>query len=368
MVYILSFLAVFILSFLFSSFFFKVAKRYKIIDRPKLKRKIHKKPIPLLGGLAVFFAAFIVIGVLYFVDRKFILGNHLFIKNIFGIFIGGAIIMFGGFLDDKYDLKPKFQIIFPIIAAVVIIAAGLGIRQISNPFGGMLNLAQYEWILLWHNGIAYRITLFADLFTFIWIMGMMYTTKFLDGLDGLVSGIGAIGSVIIFALSLTSEVNQPETALLALIFSGACLGFLIWGWHPAKIFLGEGGSLFIGFMLGSLAILSGSKISTTLLIIGLPVLDVLWVIIRRIFIEKKSPFSGDRKHFHHRLLDAGFSHKGAVLLLYFITASFGVSALFLQTAQRIKAFAVLIIVMLVMAITVITRTHLIKQGGFKIKK
>jgi len=366
--YFVIFISAAVLSLVLTRILLSIAIKLNILDRPRLGRKVHKKPTPLLGGLAVFFAAFIVIGILYFINPEFVLGRHLFLKNILGIFIGGAIIMLGGVLDDKYNLKPKFQIIFPILAALVIVIAGLGIRQISNPFDGMINLARYEWILFWRDGIAYRFTLFADLFTFVWMMGMMYTTKFLDGLDGLASGIGVIGSIIIFVLSLTREVNQPETALLALIFAAACFGFLFFNWHPAKIFLGEGGSLFIGFMLGSLAILSGSKISTTLLIIGLPVLDVLWVIIRRIFIEKKSPFSGDKKHFHHRLLDAGFSHRGAVLLLYFITASFGISALFLQTEQRIKAFAVLIIVMLVMAIIVVTRTHLIKEGGVKIKK
>jgi len=327
----------------------KLALRFKIVDQPTGGRKIHKKPIPLLGGLAIFLGFFIVLGFLYFLNPDLIVGKNIFFKNLFGLFFGGLILMIGGFLDDKFDLKPKFQIVFPILAVIVVIASGIGIEKINNPFGGYIDFTHYEWILFWHEGVAYKFTLLADIFTFIWLMGMMYTTKFLDGLDGLASGITMIGALIIAGLSLSATWFQPETAVLALILAGACLGFLIFNWHPAKIFLGEGGSLFCGFMLGSLAIISGSKIATTLLVVGIPAFDVLWVILRRIFWEKGSPFKGDAKHLHFRLLNIGFSHQGAVLFLYFLAIAFGAGALFMQTTSKIIAFFILAVLMIILA-------------------
>lgn len=351
----------FIVSVALVFFIRKLALQLKIVDQPTEARKIHKKPIPLLGGLAIFLAFFIVLGVLYLINPELVLGKNFFFKNLAGLFVGGLILMIGGFLDDKYNLKPKFQIIFPVLAVIVVIASGIGIEYINNPFDGLIDFTKYEWILFWYNGIAYKFTLLADVFTFIWLMGMMYTSKFLDGLDGLVTGITMIGALIIAGLSLSTIWFQPETAVLALILAGACLGFLIFNWHPAKIFLGEGGSLFSGFMLGSLAIISGSKIATTLLVIGIPAMDVFWVILRRIFLERKSPFKGDAQHFHFRLLDIGFSHQGAVLFLYFLAATFGISALFMQTTSKTIALIILVAVMVVLAATVV------RQSKFKNK-
>ena len=163
---------------------------------------------------------------------------------------------------------------------------------------------------------------------------MIYTTKFLDGLDGLVSGIGTLGALILFIVSLFWDVPMSATSVLCLILAGALLGFLKYNFYPAKIFLGEAGSTFIGFMLGVLAIISGAKIATALLIMGIPVLDVIWVIIRRL-ISHKHFYAGDRKHFHFRLLDAGLSHRQAVLFLYALTLIFGSSSLFLQSQDKI---------------------------------
>jgi UDP-GlcNAc:undecaprenyl-phosphate GlcNAc-1-phosphate transferase len=142
---------------------------------------------------------------------------------------------------------------------------------------------------------------------------------------------------------------------LCLIFGGCALGFLIWNFYPAKIFLGEGGSTFLGFMLGVLAIISGAKIATTLLIMGIPILDVLWVIIRRIFKEKKSPFLADKKHLHFRLLDAGLNQRQAVLFLYLLTLLFGASAIFQKTLGKLVTLGILIIVMMFLGWWVIKR-------------
>ncbi len=316
-----------------------MALRWKIVDEPIEPRKIHEKPIPLLGGLAIFLSFFLVLGYyVFFTDE--VLGGQILVKNLAGVFLGGLFLMIGGFLDDKYKLAPRWQIIWPILAVIVVIASGIGINYITNPLGGTVDLNNWEKILFWWNGVPYKITLFADIFTFIWLLGMMYTTKFLDGLDGLVSGVSTIGAVIIFFVSLMAEVSQPETAMLAIIFAGACAGFLLWNFNPAKIFLGEGGSLFTGFMLGVLSIIAGGKIATTLLIMGLPILDAFLVLLQRL-ATKKSLVVADQKHLHFRLLDAGMSQRQAVFSLYFVTLVFGSSTLILKSEGKLFALGLL---------------------------
>ena len=338
--YFIPFIVTFSLAFLLTYVVRQIALRWDIIDKPVSERKIHKKPIPLLGGLAVFLAFFLVLGYYIFFTDK-ILGGQILVKHLAGVFLGGLLLMVGGFLDDKYNLKPKWQIIWPILAVIVVIASGIGISYITNPLGGMTRLDEWQRIIFWWHGIPYKITLFADLFTFIWFLGMMYTTKFLDGLDGLVSGVTTIGAVIIFFVSLMAEVAQPETAMLSIILAGACAGFLIWNFNPAKIFLGEGGSLFTGFMLGVLSIIAGGKIATTLLIMGLPILDALFVILQRLFTRPKTIILADQKHLHFRLLGMGFSQKQAVLSLYFVTAFFGTSTLVLKSQGKLLALGLL---------------------------
>lgn len=326
----------------------KIAGHFKVFDYPAEPRKIHKNPTPLLGGLAIFLGFFISVGIILWLEPSW-LNASLKLKNLIGLFVGGLILMIGGALDDKYDLKPSRQIIFSIAAAFVVIASGIGIREITNPFGGVINLARWEQVLFWWQGVGYRLTLPADLFTFVWLMGMIYTTKFLDGLDGLVSGITVIGAMMIFFLTTMTKWFQPEVSLIAIIAAGAFLGFLVWNWHPARIFLGTGGSTFAGFLLGALAIISGGKIATTLLVLGVPILDVAWVITRRLFWEKKSPSQADRKHLHFRLLDVGFSHRGAVLFLYAIAALFGVTTIFLQSEEKLIVLGLLFSTMVVLA-------------------
>lgn len=347
--YLLVFILSFLLSIILTLIVKKIAQRLKILDYPKEERKIHKKPIPLLGGMAIFLSFFLVLSCFY----PEILSSHVKLKHLIGIFIGSLILMIGGYLDDKYDLKPRQQVIWPILAILPIIASGIGIREITNPFGGIINLAMYEKVIFWWQGLPYRLTLPADLITFVWLLGMMYTTKFLDGLDGLATGISTIGAFLIFLLSTVTVYFLPEVALISAIFIGASLGFLIFNFYPAKIFLGEGGSLFVGFILGILSILASGKIATALLVMGIPILDVIWVIIRRIFFEKKSPTLADKKHLHFRLLDIGFSHRGAVLFLYFLVIFFGLAALFLQSMGKLIALGILTIVMIILGLILV---------------
>lgn len=349
--FIIPFFIAFLLSLLFTYLIRRLALYYKILDYPSLSRKIHKKSIPLLGGLGIFLAFTCTLGYYaLFTDR--ILDSYILGKHLWGILLGGMILMIGGILDDKFSLKPWQQFIFPFLAVLVVIASGIGINCITNPLGGTIKLDTVKWPLFTLNGLPYQITLFADLFTLVWLLGMIYTTKFLDGLDGLVSGICTIGSVVLFFLSLRPEVMQPETAMLCIILAGCALGFLIFNFHPAKIFLGEGGSIFLGFALGTLAIISGGKIATALLVMGIPILDLVWVVVRRA-ITKRSPFLGDRKHLHFRLLDIGFSHRQAVLFLWFWSACFGVTAIFLEGKAKLVSLGVLVLIMIILAMVLV---------------
>ncbi|PIY96338.1 MAG: hypothetical protein COY66_04295 [Candidatus Kerfeldbacteria bacterium CG_4_10_14_0_8_um_filter_42_10] len=358
--FLLSFAGVILITPLIKSF----ALKRNIVDDPRIypERKIQAKPTPLLGGIAVF-TAFSLVLLYYTLFTHRILGGYMLSKHVSGIILAGLLLMVGGYLDDKYDLKPLQQIIWPLLASLVIIAAGIGIPYITNPFGGTLYLDTIKIELFKLGEIPYYFTLWADLLALIWLMGMVYTTKFLDGLDGLVPGVGAIGAFVTFVLSLTKTVAQPETALVSIILGGALLGFIVFSFHPARIFLGEGGSTFIGFMLGVLAIISGAKIATALLIMGIPILDTLWVVLRRVFKERKSPFWGDKKHLHFRLLDIGLSQRQAVLFLYLITAAFGATSLFLKTEEKLTALIVLLGVMLVLAVSLVLIYRYKKSKG-----
>lgn len=333
----LFYLGIFGLSLLLSSLLtlaiIKLAKVFGIVDRPDQEKKLHPAATPLLGGAAIFIAFWLVV---YFVQDKLLVGN-LNLYHWLGVFVGSSLIMFGGILDDKYDLKPSRQIIFPSLAIAAVLWGGVEIAKITNPFGGFVFLEASK--IISGSIIAF------------WLLGMMYTTKLLDGLDGLVSGVTAIGAFIIFLFTLTTRYYQPDIALAALILTGAIFGFLIFNWHPAKIFLGEGGSLFLGFILGVLAIISGGKIAIALLVMGLPMMDVAWTIVRRLS-KGKNPFkSADRQHLHHRLLDLGLGVKKTVLIFYAFSLFFGISALFLQSKGKALALLALVVIMLSIVIS-----------------
>ncbi|MFA5359108.1 MAG: MraY family glycosyltransferase [Patescibacteria group bacterium] len=353
-VFALGFLAAFILAAVFTLLIKRVAWRWQIVDRPEADpaRKIHKKAVPLLGGLAIFFAFFVVVWFFAFCT-DFLVGKNISLYNIFTLFIAGLFLMIGGILDDKYNLSPIKQLVWPVLAILTVIIGGIGVDKITNPLGGFLYFNQYQFTLLSWGGKVFKFVLIADIFTFFWLMLMIYTVKLLDGLDGLVAGIGAIGSIAIFLLSTATRWWQPETAILTIVLAGATAGFLLFNFYPAKIFLGESG-LFIGFMLGVLSIISGGKIATALLVMGIPILDLVWVVARRLFWERKNPFkTSDRKHLHFRLLDVGLSQRQAVLILYLFSAFFGSLTLFLQSKDKLLALLILFGVMIFLGVFLI---------------
>jgi UDP-GlcNAc:undecaprenyl-phosphate/decaprenyl-phosphate GlcNAc-1-phosphate transferase len=340
----LAFFVSFVLTFLVS----RIAVRRRIVDVPDEERRFHKQPVPTLGGLAVFGSFLLVTVTMLFTGH--LIGN-VPLKQIIGIWFGGIILMIGGYLDDRYRLPAKLSIIFPALACLTVVTSGVEAVSLHNPFSGD--------VILLKDLALFGIPLASGLVVFLWTMGMTYTTKIMDGMDGLVTGVSAIAGIILFGLSLTPEVMQPQTALLAITFVGSLLGFLILNFYPAKIFLGEGGSTFAGFMLAILAIVSGGKIATAILVMGIPLLDMFWVILQRIF-NRQSPFKGDRRHLHYKLTELGFSEPQAVLFLYALTGIFGVSALFLQSMGKLIALGILVVVMAGIILTIFI--------GYKIKQ
>jgi len=333
MIFFGAFILALALSLLLTPVAKKLAIKWQIIDRPDFVRKIHKVPIPLLGGVVIFVVFFLVIFLFY----KQLLVGSLQLHHWLGFFIGGLILIVGGTLDDKYNFSPKKQIIFPLLAIAAVLIGGVEIAKLSNPFGGYFSLNVIAWL--------------SPLFIALWLMGMMYTTKLLDGVDGLVSGVSTIGALVIFLFTLTTKYYQPDIAFVSLVLAGAILGFLFYNFNPASIFLGEGGSLFLGYALGVLAIISGGKIAIALLVMGIPILDVAWTILRRL-LSGKNPFkTADKKHLHHRLLALGLSQKQTVLVFYFFSALFGLSGLFLQSQGKLLVLIILVLLMLVLVIS-----------------
>lgn len=339
MSYVIPFVLASILSYLLTPFIRRLAIAHDIVDQPG-GRHIHTQPIAKFGGLAIFLVfwllvvGFLVISpsALGFVPDK-LLGID---RNLVGVFLGAMILLITGVIDDIYGLSPAQKLFWQSIAAFMPVAFGIRIWWLSNPLGGP-NIMLGNWTYL---------------LVPMWLVLMINVVNWLDGLDGLATGVSSIAALILFFLSLTPFVNQPATALLAIMLAGAGLGFLPHNFHPAKIFLGDTGSQFLGYMLGIFAIISGGKVATAALVLGIPIFDAVWVVIRRI-LTRQSPFVGDRQHLHHRLIDSGLTQRQTVWLYWLISAIFGVTALFTRTSGKIRAAAWLLAIMVVVGLTTI---------------
>ena len=213
------------------------------------------------------------------------------------------------------------------MAGALLAASTVLVPYLSNPFGAPIQLGVWTYA-----------------FVIFWIVGLINVINFLDGLDGLAGGISLIATTVLYLLAIKPEIAQSSMSVLAIILIGALAGFLPFNFSPAKIFLGDSGSQVLGFLLAVFAIISGAKLATAFLVLGVPILDVAWVIARRI-LEHKPVYQADRYHLHHRLLRAGLSQKQAVLLLYTVSAAFGIVAL--QTHTYGKFIAVLVLVAIV---------------------
>ncbi len=328
------FLAAFVLSILLTLIVRFFASKYKIIDAPNEARKRHGRSVPLLGGLAIFLSFWLVMAYLIYFTN--LIGENLPVEKLLWVFAGGLILVIIGVLDDKYKLSYKWRLPISALVTLLVIIGGVGIDKVTNPFGG-----------IWYLDLVRvgPIAIVADAIVFLWILGMMYTTKILDGLDGLTSGISGIAALMIFFIANGERWHQSDVALVGLALSGAILGFLLFNFYPAKIFLGEGGSLWLGFMLGVLSVISGGKFATALLVMAVPILDLAWVIFTR--ARHGMPIAqGDRQHLHFRLVDSGLSQRRAVLFYYLVAILFGVSTLFLQSIGKVIILLALVILVL----------------------
>lgn len=314
----------------------RLARRWGIVDHPG-GRRIHQKITPRLGGVAVIAAFFLGLLVAWpNVAPNFRPGQ------LAGFTVAAGILLLVGVIDDKRGVSPIWQLASHVAAALILVAVGMGITEISSPFGGKIPLEQWEILIPGLGDKGFQIP--ADLLTVAWVVLVINAINWLDGVDGLASGVGAISAVTIALLSLSAVVGQPHVAILALLLVGSLCGFLIYNFNPAKIFLGTAGSTFIGFTLATLAIISGGKIATAVLVLGFPILDSLTVIIRR-SAAGGLPWQADATHLHHRLLNRGFSTRQTVLTLYALSAGFGALALLAGTTQY-KALAFLGVILL----------------------
>ena len=283
-------------------------------------------------------------------------------RQLDALLIGCAILVVVGVIDDIKGLSAWTKLGWQFVAASVALAGGVGITSFTNPFGGEIILNHWRYVVDL-AGLRFHISPLANTLSLIWMVGLANTINFLDGLDGLACGVSGIAATIMFALSVGPHVHQPGVALLAIILAGAAFGFLPYNFHPAKIFMGDSGALFLGLTLAMLAIYSGAKLATITLVLGFPIIDALWAVMRRLY-RHTSPFRADRGHFHHLLLDAGLSQRQAVLILYAVAAAFGTIALFAGSLAKLIALIILVVIM-AMAITILLTISLRKQRLIK---
>ncbi|NJD28728.1 MAG: undecaprenyl/decaprenyl-phosphate alpha-N-acetylglucosaminyl 1-phosphate transferase [Chloroflexi bacterium] len=309
--------------------------RRAIIDHPD-ERRVHERPVPRGGGIAVALA-FIVVGAplallgddLPGLLRPRTIGG----EELAALFGGGVLAVVLGAIDDRFDLRARWQFAGQLALALVAVLGGVMVTFISNPFGpGNLRVD----------------TVIGLGFTVVWVVGMINSLNFIDGLDGLSTGIALIAAVALGLISLAVGVVQPYVAMLCFTLAGALLGFLRWNFHPATIFQGTAGVMFLGYVLAVLSILGFAKVVVAMLVLAVPIIDTFWVIVRRVSTGR-SPFSPDRGHIHHRLLDVGLSHRATVLLIYAICATLGLLSLFVSTLIGVVTFLAALVAFGVMA-------------------
>lgn len=320
------FIIAFVIAWLLTPYVAALAVKLGALDLPN-ERKVHQEPVPRLGGLAIWGA---IVGalILIFVYHYFLPGRiSLNLTTEFsGIFIGSFIMLLVGLADDIFNLSPLFKFSGQFVAALVLVAFGVKMEFIGNPFGAAGSL-----FYLGNIGIV---------LTIFWVVAFSNIINFIDGLDGLAAGVCAIAGLTFFAFAW--QTGQIVTAYISLAIAGSSLGFLRHNFHPAKIFMGDSGSLFLGFVFGALTVDSVMKsvaavtLFAPLIIMGVPILDATLAILRR-YLNRQPVTQADRDHLHHRLLRRGLSHKQAVIFIYIWSAALSALGLifkFLPASQK----------------------------------
>jgi UDP-GlcNAc:undecaprenyl-phosphate GlcNAc-1-phosphate transferase len=302
----------------------------RIVDRPG-SRRVNLKPVPRSGGLVVAASFLAVTGVFLIVNEfadLIAVPPSLHPLGVAALLLGGAVAAVLGALDDLFDLRARWQFLGQIALALGAVLLGIQIDIVNNPFAA-------GRIIVFPQVIAVGFTIF-------WIVGMINSINWIDGLDGLSTGVAIIAAVTLGLISLSTRVEQPLIAVLCFVLAGALAGFLRWNFYPAKIFSGTSGVQFVGYTLAVLSILGTAKVAVALLVLGVPIIDTFWIIVRRLS-QRRSPFTPDRQHIHHRLLDLGLSHRQTVLVIYGVCAALAVLALVLTGASLLYTFLVVFI-------------------------
>ena len=320
-----------VLSFLMTMPVRRLAVRIGAIDDPKDDRRMHKEPIPRMGGLAIFLG--FLVSALVFTPQMD--------RGLLAILLGAVLIVGLGVADDKYTLPAKAKLLVQLLAAAVVVFYGdLRIDRLTNPFGS--SLYSYWDLGLW----AYPITI-------IWILAITNAVNFIDGLDGLACGVSGISSINLMIIALL--VSNGQAAIWMAALTGACIGFLPHNFNPARIFMGDTGSNFLGFMLAVVSIQGLFKAYTVIsflvpiLLLGLPIFDICFAVIRRV-AHGQSPMQADRGHFHHRLIDMGFSQRQSVSIAYVLTGILGLSAVLLTVSGAVRTMIMLSVILVIGAV------------------
>lgn len=335
--FIVPFILAGIISFVSTPLIRKLAFKIGAVDIPKDNRRVHKKPMPLIGGLAIAIGVFI--GMLIFTPID---------TTTIYIVLGGTVILIAGIIDDIRELSPRYKMLFQLLAGIILIIGGVKVDFITNPFAQGSGIIYLNWLSI-------PITLF-------WVVGITNTLNFIDGLDGLSAGVAMISSLSLMIVA--ARFGQSTVVILAALVAGACLGFLPFNFNPAKIFMGDTGAMFLGFMLAAISIEGVMKSVATIaviapiIILGVPIFDTTFAIFRRL-LNGQSVSTADKGHLHHRLLNRGFSQKKAVLILYAMSALFGIFAVLISRADSKQA------IYLAGAMLVITAVFAVRLGFFE---
>lgn len=301
-----------------------LARKIGAVDKPDA-RKVHNSTMPRLGGLAIFTA--FIIPALFLVQVS---------TAYMGIIVGGTIVFLVGVLDDIYQLSPRVKLAGQCIAAATAMHFGILVHFLTNPFDGMMGLGYLSLPI-----------------TFLWIVGITNAVNLIDGLDGLAAGVSGIAALTMGIVAYLQ--GQQMVFMLALLLLAAIAGFLPFNFYPARTFMGDGGSNFLGFVLACLAIMGLAKSAAVIslfipiVILGIPIFDTFFAIIRRIY-NKAPIFMPDKAHLHHRLMAMGFSHLSSVLIIYAISGFFGTSAVILSMINNPRASLVLALLLLAVVV------------------
>lgn len=318
----------FLISFAATPMVISLAHKINAIDVPKDARRIHKKPTPLIGGLAIFYG--FIVSVLCFATLD---------RETTGILIGSVIIVTVGVIDDITDMKAIIKLMCQILAAAIVVYSGVRIEHFANPLSAWVG-PPYIVLNFW---VSVALTIF-------WIVGVCNAVNLIDGLDGLAVGVSSIASLCMLAMTLIT--NNPNVAILTAAVAGAGFGFLPYNFNPAKIFMGDTGALFLGFILACISVQGFLKLSAIIsfaipiLVLGLPIFDTVFAIFRRV-LTGRSPMSPDRGHLHHRLLDMGFSQKQTVAILYTLTTVLCLTAVVISVKGYLRGVFLIIAVMVI---------------------